>query len=303
MNTLYSDLLKLSETRYFMKNDVSLDGVNYRIFNYRIYSLKHFELPNALNARGTMFEMTNEPKLVSLTMKKFFNLRELKEVPTGIMYASEKKDGSLISTYIHKDGLKLKTKNAISSPLVDNATRALEPELHDLLMRMIRKYNCTIDMEFTSPGNKIVLHYPETKLTILSARYHETGEYIDRNVVIGDFPELVNYIVNEYVVDETFLSKVPEMTEIEGFVMRFEDLRFKVKTKEYLELHKINDKLNKKDIFKLFLENKLDDYRNPHNEPMIKDFEENFIPKYVDIIDRTEKFYNENKDLSKENMP
>ncbi|KAL0236320.1 hypothetical protein GEMRC1_002902 [Eukaryota sp. GEM-RC1] len=103
--TLYSDLLKLIETRYFMKNDVELDGVKYRIFNNRIYSLKNFELPNALNARGTMFEIPDEPLqpiLRSLPMKKFLNLGELKTVPTGQMFASEKRDGSLISTYLHK---------------------------------------------------------------------------------------------------------------------------------------------------------------------------------------------------------
>ncbi|KAL0252032.1 hypothetical protein GEMRC1_001244 [Eukaryota sp. GEM-RC1] len=202
-----------------------------------------------------------------------------------------------MSTYIHNGKLGLKSKNAIISPLVNDARKVLTPELNDLLLAMIEKYNCTIDMEYTSPQNKIVLDYNDTKLVILSARYHESGEYIDRNLMLQDFPKLSDYIVEGFIIDESFIPKVDEMKGIEGFVIKNGESHFKVKTNEYRALHKMTDRLSKEDVMDLFLENKLDYYRNNNSEALIKSFEEIVVPKYVDVINKIELFYEENRDL------
>lgn len=131
---LYEDLMKICSPKGdFYFKDISLDGWNYRIFNYRLCSYEQFHLHvNALNARGTMFEITDPTKmrLVSLPPEKFFNYEEgdggKKHSSARFNIQMEKLDGSLISTYLHSNGqVNLKSKASLQSTQARQANQLL----------------------------------------------------------------------------------------------------------------------------------------------------------------------------------
>lgn len=97
---LYAELLHQVNTyEAFYTKDHTLDGVNYRVFSYRMGSYTEFCQPSALECRGAMFRMVDgEPvELVSLPFKKFFNLYENPMVMTPdfsqVVRFEEKADG------------------------------------------------------------------------------------------------------------------------------------------------------------------------------------------------------------------
>jgi T4 RnlA family RNA ligase len=119
---LYDNLIALTKANEaFYYQDFELDGKKYRIFNYRLASYTDFQQPGALECRGVMFEVQDEVavRLASLPMEKFFNLNEnpmtMNLDLTQVVRIEEKADGSLMSTYIHNDQLRLKSKGSLFS--------------------------------------------------------------------------------------------------------------------------------------------------------------------------------------------
>ncbi len=78
---LFNDLEHLvSNNEAFYKQSFELDGLTYWIYNYRLASYTDFLHPNALNCRGTMFEVDaegNPIRLAALPIEKFFNVNEV----------------------------------------------------------------------------------------------------------------------------------------------------------------------------------------------------------------------------------
>lgn len=139
MPKLYEDLLSIcASSESFCYKDCQLDAIKYRIFNYRLCSYTQFHsLPNALNCRGTMFNITdpNHVQLVSLPPEKFFNYDEgngFEQHKSGTLGdRMDKMDGSLISTFIHYDGqnqttVRLKSKTSLTSAQACEATSLLK---------------------------------------------------------------------------------------------------------------------------------------------------------------------------------
>jgi T4 RnlA family RNA ligase len=123
MPELYENLTALcSRNIGFHSKDIQLDSIKYRIFNYHLCSYEQFHKhPSALNCRGSMFDVTDPEnvKLVCLPPEKFFNYEEgngLNIHPLGTFGVQmEKLDGSLISTYLHKEQVRLKSKASLTS--------------------------------------------------------------------------------------------------------------------------------------------------------------------------------------------
>ncbi|HET8685673.1 MAG TPA: hypothetical protein VFM18_03290 [Methanosarcina sp.] len=99
IETLFSDLVRLTETsEAFYKQEFKLDDSIYWIFNYRLASYSDFQLPSAKWARGTMFEVDSNGKMIrlaSLPMPKFFNLHEMSPDRLSILGEQLVKQGRL----------------------------------------------------------------------------------------------------------------------------------------------------------------------------------------------------------------
>lgn len=141
MADLHAELHALTKgNKAFFFKDVGLDGVKYRIFNYRVASWSDFQEGRATECRGIMFDVSSEPaRLVCRPMAKFFNLGEnpsTMDLDLGAVDSVEDKaDGSLISTFTHRGELRLKSKGSLVSEQVVAATAWLDarPSLRDAL--------------------------------------------------------------------------------------------------------------------------------------------------------------------------
>jgi RNA ligase len=342
---LYNDLMNLVETsEAFYFQDVEKDERWYRIFNYRLASYTEFLHPNALECRGHMFEIekSGSPeevtmlRLASLPPEKFFNLYEnpmtMNLDLSQINLIEDKADGSLISTYIHcaydREGyVALKTKGSLYSDQCHDATAWLQKNRsfeHEL--QLLSALGYTINMEWISPTNRIVIGYEQPQLRVLNIRNNMDGSYLDKHDLDSSYRELhahwIDQIVVVNVVDNEaavivggelkalnlvkFIEMIPEMESIEGFVVRLSTgQRVKIKTKWYLALHHSKDSINSdRRLYEAVLNEATDDLRSLfHDDPVaIARIEtmEQFVDKaYNHLVDTVERFYERNKALER----
>ena len=186
----YSELMHLvstDESKAFFFADQKKDERTYRIFNYRLASYTDFCKPSALECRGITFDITDPDnvQLVCRPMPKFFNVDEnpfsMNLDFSNVKQIMLKMDGSLISSFMHKNGVALKTKGSLHSTQAVEAYALMknEPEFFDLISALSElKY--TVNMEYCAPTNRIVVGYLKPSLTILNVRHNLTGEYITK---------------------------------------------------------------------------------------------------------------------------
>lgn len=319
MRDLFNNLMALCSEpdSAFSFKDFERTNQRFRIFNYRLASYTDFMKPDALEARGIMFLMDNQEqdnpiKVVCRPPQKFFNWEEnpltmgldLDEVVEWMV----KEDGSLISSYIYGQhgyhSLGLKSKGALFS---DQALWA-EQWLHHpdnkefyLTVHNLTIKGWTVNMEFVSPRNQIVLPYPREKLVVLNIRNNETGMTLFKDQVYGEGK--LEWVEAEKNLD---MAAIPAMQGIEGFVLRFKDGKLvKIKTDAYLVLHKAKDSVTvPRHLFEAVILEASDDLRalfreDPLSLKKISDMEDMVRPRYNHMVASVEKFYDENKELGR----
>ena len=343
---LYHQLMVLCgepDSPFFYK-DFLYEGVNYRIFNYRLASYSDFCKPGALWARGIMYELSDPgnssgaiPELACRPMPKFFNWGEnpftMNIDPAEVHQFMDKRDGSLISTFAHYPAedsprLRVKSKGSLTS---DQAQMALDflrrPENEDLTEALYYDTmdGYTVNMELTSPYNRIVLPYKETELRILNVVNNDTGEvfyndgqdgFLRAAMEVGD-PKLARYWVDymDIMADSKrrFLESIDDMTDIEGYVIRLRSSApgrqlVKKKTKWYLNLHANKESITiPRRLFNCIITETVDDLRSLFSNDeaalkIISDMEAVVLPKFNHICITVDSFYEANKSLSRKDF-
>jgi RNA ligase len=322
--TLFNDLVALTiDSDTFFKQSFDLDGIQYWIFNYRLSSYTEFLKPNALNCRGTMFEVDQfgqAVRLAALPLMKFFNLNENPSTMgldiSTVDWIQDKRDGSLISTYLHNDELRLKSKGSLGSEQAVDAMKWLHENEADASkatlingLKLLAVLGHTVDLEWTAPHNRIVVGYGEPKLTILSIRNNKTGEYLDiRTIDYIDKVWFVNYVETDD--PKAFVESIPAMTEsIEGFVVRLKDgTMFKCKTDAYCALHHTKDSINNpRRLFECVVNEASDDLLSLFASDelavkLIHEMQVKVAKIYNSLVSSVETFYETNKHLDRKDF-
>ncbi|UJR19973.1 hypothetical protein I4U23_023105 [Adineta vaga] len=327
MPELYENLMSLcSRNIGFYFKDSELDSIKYRVFNYRLCSYEQFHnFPSALNCRGILFNITDPEniQLVSLPPEKFFNYEEgngLKIHPLGKFGVQmEKLDGSLISTYLHKGEVRLKSKTALGSSQATEAMTLLTGKYLDEVKQIVCD-NKTVNFELTSPTNRIILYYNESKLRILSIRCHLTGDTLFGDRLIQylkekQFSTMIENVVSFKQVSggvshERFVDDIRNETEGEGYVVEIisSDKKcylIKIKNHKYLLLHHTKSSCTSaKYLCQCVINEQTDDIRAlfiDENATLqrITDMENKVRPVYNQLVHTVESFYEENKGLSR----
>ena len=318
---IYEGLMALTEDESldgsFFFADRELDGEWYRIFNYHLASYSQWLLPYALESRGITFHRDTK-RIVSRPFTKFFNLNE-NPMTMGLDLSTvvnvwDKMDGSMISTMDISDGSSgvgfwLKTKGALESEQAIAANKLIRTddyvELYNFCLAHTAIGN-TVIMEYIGPLNRIVIPYSKHELTVLGIRNTETGEEVSLTSYEDMSKEL--HLVKPHNVDdgETFAASIPDMVDIEGFVIQLESgLRFKVKTEWYMKLHFIKDSINsQRRLFEAVVYGTSDDIKaqfwdDPISIGVIEDMENKVFPIYNNMVSTVEDFYNSNKGLDR----
>lgn len=319
---LYNELLELvwSNEAFFFKDQV-LDDITYRVFAYRLASYSDFLLPSALECRGIMFEVKdgNPIRLAAMPMEKFFNISENPMTMdldfNNIKQVMLKMDGSLMSTYIHKGELRIKSKTSLSSDHAINAMRWLDlPEQAEFKTELYRIccLGFTVNLEYTSPepNMRIVIGYQEPRLTVLNIRSIFTGNYLQKED-LDFYEETRNHWVDNIEVENgtEFIESIANMTGIEGYVIQLNSgQHVKKKTTWYSVLHHTKESINNpRRLYECVLEEAIDDLRvmfadDAYSMKAIADMEIFVNGIYNHLVKRTETFYEENKDLDRKDF-
>lgn len=279
MLSLFDNLMELcsdeSNTFFFVDTTSSMQS-KFRIFSYYIASYSEWLKPDALECRGIMFELNENEvpvRIAARPPKKFFNIFEnpftenIKDEQVGLAF--KKEDGSLISSFIDKGELFLKSKGSLFSQQVLDAQKWLYDERRKPLLECLKWYaenGITINMEWVSPDNRVVLTYDEPRLIILNARNNITGEYIDLEDLVKD------QTVNQYMVDnhpfETInelIKEVQELKDQEGYVVydsKGAEPVFKIKCPWYVHLHSVKSSVSSdKNLWEAVAEGVSDDIK------------------------------------------
>lgn len=234
---------------------------DYFIYNYTAKAQyeKHWH-EDTMNCRGLILD--GEGNVIARPFKKFFNIGEygeptnLGKIPNYTWFDIwDKMDGSLGILYKMPDGeFRIATRGSFESEQSKKATEMFKkmfknPEevFHD---------NLTYLFEIIYPSNRIVVDYgKEEKLVLLAVKstlldkeftYEELLEFAsNHNIPLTQYHGRISY--NRFA----FLKMENDIAEgKEGFVLKFDNgLRVKIKSEEYMRLHRIVTGLNSKSIW------------------------------------------------------
>lgn len=318
--TLFDDLMALCESSesFYFSTQFDYAQVEYRVFTYRLASYTEFQLKGASECRGHTFRKDGDGwNLASLPMQKFFNYGEHlgwgTEMDLNTMeLVMDKVDGSLISTVTDRTGsFFLKSKTSFTSQQAQDATAWLESEKGDRV-RMgshtaHEALGYTVNYEWVSPENQIVIGYTEPRLIVLNARHNVTGDYMPREMLEALFGD--NNLVKVMDIPKNpadFMVEAEKMTGIEGFVIRLKNgLWFKHKTEAYCILHHLKDSINNpKRLWEACVNETGDDLRalfkdDPISIEKIGAMEAKASVVYNHVHKSVNTFHNENKGLSR----
>jgi RNA ligase len=254
-------------------------GENSTSFCYMISCDGTFDSADLRECRGIVFA-TAAGVVTGRPLHKFFNVNEREETRvenidwTKVTRVMDKRDGSMIHTVRTRDGLGLKSKKSFDSDVAQSATLWLDSESNSRIKDMcedIMMNNLTAIFEWTSPDARIVLVYPEKKLTLLHVRHNVTGAYLayDELLKLRDYygVEVVEQ-VTEFNVNggkfniEKMLDAVKTREGVEGWVIQFQNGNMvKVKTDWYMLRHRAMTFVRERDIVELVLAEGLDDMK------------------------------------------
>lgn len=259
MQKLFNELMAVTErdkTKFFFKDFKSALDTDFRVFSYHLASYTDWLEPSALECRGIMFEMDGDKpvRIASRPMEKFFNLNECPFTIgldlTKVVLAMAKEDGSLISSYIDKGRLGMKSKTSVYSQQAAEALQWISAPSNDAFKERVTelaKNGFTCNFEYVAPTNRIVLDYQDRNLILLNVRENDTGEYVPYTELFKD-GVLRPYLVRGYDFDtsnEDFIEEIRAQEGIEGFIFELESgQKFKLKTKWYSALHHTKDSIN-----------------------------------------------------------
>lgn len=296
------------------KNNLLYDDFfdNISISQYENFVLIRYELKN-INSRG-MWEDKNSPlrearslvfdimteELVLTPFRKFFNLNEVEEnsieniekeiIECKRFEVSEKMDGSMQS-YRYYNGR-----------IIGSGSMALDPRnsfrleegyqlLTDNHKKMIQSMpTITFIFEYISEKDKHVVPYDydtQKGLYLIGMRSVIDGEEYPYEAIkeVSEEFDIPCCKIYQYNTLQEVLEHLDKMTvkDGEGFVLNIDGHKIKLKCEDYLQLHRLDDKLSSPNVLiQAYAEGTIDDlYANM--TPLIKE-------KNKDVMDTIEKF-------------
>lgn len=229
---------------------------------------------------------------------------------------------SLMSTFLHKGELCMKSKTSLESIMATDAMDYINEDEQSALrdaLDYVTKRGITVIMEWCDPKpeSRIVLFYEHRQLRIFGMRCNKTGKMVefDKNRIGDDRSEyaklhaatIADYAVGRFYPDNAkeFVENIPDEHGVEGYIMVTSDMRIKIKTQWYVTQHKLKDSVtNEKALFCAVITGSSDDLKsvfhdNPGAIQVITEMEEFAFPLYTKFISNVEDYYAQNKHLDR----
>jgi T4 RnlA family RNA ligase len=177
----------------------------------------------------------------------------------------------------------------------------------------------TVNMEYTSPSNHVVLFYPRPQLTVLSIRSHLDGQTyfgtrLTAFLVTHNFVSILKHLVSfenipSHLPTKQLMESIRQEAHGEGYVVEIIDSNqisylAKIKTDKYLLLHQTKFSLNDQRLFENVINEQSDDLRSLFRYDQealrrITTMEQQVRPQYNQMIESVEEFHRENKHLTR----
>lgn len=271
------------------------------ILNYsQIDSPKNHEIVR--ECRGLVLDRNNNWELVARAFPRFFNWEEAGKSTTGLFKwdgcaCQDKEDGSLAIVYFYNNAWHFNTRGSFGSGEVNGCGITWHQLFETAMVNVGFDYkdlnrDRTYIFELCSRYNKVVRDYPTPTLHLLSA--FEGEQELKHNQLSNNECYKLN-LVNERKfanideVNEFLTENAKNDPTFEGIVLRDrKNLRFKVKSIKYVELHKLNNNGNlatPKNLIKFILEGEQDEIIAYWNnlEPTIRDMEVKINSAYTQL--------------------
>ena len=200
---------------------------------------------------------------ISLSYRKFFNFGEQIQLipdPTNLNGTSliEKVDGSTLCVSKYKKQLIMRTRGTFSAYVHGNANELdeFQTKYPLLFSSPLLDQGYSIILEWTSPSNVIVLHYPEPDIYLTNIIRHSDYQYENQDA-LDDYakqwgvkrPERYQFVgVNELI------ETVKEWHGKEGVCLycnQWQDIK-KIKSLDYLAKHAFKSDMSLKNMLKTF---------------------------------------------------
>jgi len=238
----------------------------YSVIDYHYVLPDSFDNQYRLECRGLKFG--KDGCVLARPFQKFFNVGEKPDATgenldlTQPHVVMEKMDGSMIHPAIVDGQVCFMTRMG-RTDVARKAERHLTPTLAEKC-RVNLEAGWTPIFEFTAPDNRIVIQYPESRLTLLALRstihgyysWQATAEIAAKGMGIEPVP--IHTVPRDA---HAFLDHVRAIKGMEGFVIRFADgFMVKAKGEDYVLKHRAKESiLQEKNVLALIVRDELDD--------------------------------------------
>lgn len=161
--------------------------------------------------------------------------------------AYDKLDGSLGIIYRDPDGvLNVATRGSFTSEQAIAGTQILQKSLYEHKLYYAYSKQYTDLVEIIYPENRIVVDYGrEEKLVYLGSIHTRTGNFVWQ----PDYGPSTHHAAKLFKGPYRDVFKLPERKGMEGLVISGEGGRVKVKQVDYVALHRIVTRLNKRTVW------------------------------------------------------
>lgn len=284
------------------------------IVSYMIANPDFWKQTNALETRGITFD-SETGKCICRPFEKFFNIGEKEDtqefiVKDSIVECFSKRDGSMLNSVLINDPLipggtvLFKTKKSFFSDVAIQANKDIPRNIFYLNLHCLQRGLSPI-WEFTHPDHRIVISYPSNEnYTLLAIREMDSGKYISYDSmeeivkIFSKGSKPINVIQKFEMTWKQIKYSLENDTGIEGYVLVLKDgRRVKVKTKWYLQFHRIMTQIHERDIAEAVVNGTIDDIKSlvSKNEKPLKPIEEienKVINELLIIQSKVEEFVN-----------
>lgn len=216
--------------------------------------------------RGIMFD-PKTGEIVSRPFHKFFNAGEREDIAISKLDLSqphtvyEKLDGSMIRPIKVDGGIRLGTKMGITDVALLAEEFYAGRDNYEAFMRAMVGSGFTPIFEFVSRRARIVVDYAEENLILLAVRDNYTGEYLDAGslAAIYEIPFVRTMASSNDMA--SLVETIRKQDTGEGVVVCWDGHKVKVKSEDYVRLHRAKDKMRtERNLVELILSEGLDDF-------------------------------------------